>query len=179
MPLQLDIQISDFALSQILAGIAFAFGLASVQFKTRRTVLLCLFVSVAFNGAHFFFLSRPGPSALMLLTGVRYLVAIATTNRKAMIFFLLVTAAAFAATFKSPLSLLVLGGSLIGTFGSFQPLGRKVRLYFMGGNICWLVHNILARTPVGIIMETAFLTSSITGYWRHYGAANHKKTAER
>ena len=60
MPLQLDIQISDFALSQILAGIAFAFGLASVQFKTRRTVLLCLFVSVAFNGAHFFFLGRPG-----------------------------------------------------------------------------------------------------------------------
>ena len=161
---------SDFALSQILAGIAFAFGLASVQFKSRRSILLCLIVSVTFNGAHFFYLGRPGPSALMLLIGLRYLVAIITTERKVMIFFLLVTGATFAFTFESTLSLLALAGSLIGTCGSFQPIGRQVRFYFMGGNSCWLIHNILAWTPVGIAMEAAFLTSSVIGFWRHYGS---------
>ena len=159
---------NDFALSQILAGIAFAFGLASFQLKTRRNVLLCLCVSVAFNGAHFFLLDRPGPSALMLLTGIRYLVATFTTDRRVMALFLLATCGAFFATFKSPVSFLALAGSLVGTFGSFQPRGQKVRLYFMGGNVAWLVHNALLWTPVGVAMEALFLTSSVVGYWRHY-----------
>ena len=161
---------SSFALSQLLAGVAFTFGLASVQFKTRRDVLLCLFVSTTFNSVHFFLLDRPGPSTLMLLIGIRYLAAIRTTDRKVLIFFLLVTIASFAATFKSPISLLALCGALIGTFGTFQPQGRKVRLYFMGGNIAWLLHNIFVWTPVGIAMEALFLSSSLIGFWRHYGS---------
>ena len=160
---------SDFALSQILAGIAFVFGLASFQFKARRSVLLCLCVSVAFNGAHFFLLDRPGPSVLMLLTGIRYLVATISTDRRVMIFFLVITCAAFFTTFKVPVSFLALVGSLIGSFGSFQPSGQKVRLYFMGGNVTRLVHNAFLWTPVGVAMESLFLTSSVVGYWRYFG----------
>ncbi len=85
----------DFVLSQLFAGIAFAFGLAPFQFKTRHSVLLCLFVSVVFNAAHFFLLDRPGPSALMLLTGIRYLTATITTNRRVMLFFFSWPPAAF------------------------------------------------------------------------------------
>lgn len=158
----------DFVLSQLFAGIAFAFGLASFQFKTRRSVLLCLFVSVVFNAAHFFLLDRPGPSALMLLTGIRYLTATITTNRRVMLFFLMATCGVFFTTFKSPISLLALTGSLVGTFGSFQPRGQNVRLFFMGGNVAWLVHNTLLWTPVGVAMESIFLASSVVGYWRHY-----------
>ena len=169
---------TDFALSQIFAGIAFAFGLASVQFKTRRSILSCLIVSVAFNGVHFYYLGRPGASALMLLIGLRYLVALFTSDRKVMVFFLFVTCGTLALTFKSPLSLLALAGSLIGTYGSFEPAGRRVRLYFMGGNSCWLTHNIFAWTPVGIIMEASFLTSSIIGYWRHYGSPCKRAASE-
>ena len=36
----------------------------------------------------------------------------------------------------------------------------------MGGNLTWLIHNILAATPVAALMEAAFLTSSIVAYWR-------------
>jgi hypothetical protein len=169
---------SNFALSQILAGVAFAFGLASVQFKTRHHILLCLFVSTAFNGVHFLLLDLPGPGALMFLIGIRYLVATQTTNRKALIFFLVLTCGTFWVTAKTPVSLLALCGALMGTFGSFHPQGRAVRLYFMGGNISWLSHNILAWTPVGIVMEIAFLASSTVGFWRHYGSPFKCRTAE-
>jgi len=161
---------TDFALSQILAGISFTFGLASVQFKSRRSILLCLIVSVTFNSVHFYYLGRPEPSALMLLISLRYLVAVFTTDRKAMLLFLVVNIITFALTFTSLLSLLALIGAMLGTYGSFQPAQRQVRLYFMGGNICWLTHNIFACTPVGILMETAFLTSSLIGFWRHFGS---------
>ena len=167
---------STFALSQLLAGVAFVFGLASVQFKARHHVLLCLYVSTAFNGAHFFLLDRPGPGALMFLIGIRYLVAIRTTDRKVLIFFLLVTCGILLVTAKTPVSLLALCGALLGTYGSFQPRGRTVRLYFMGGNVSWLSHNILAWTPVGIVMEIAFLTSSLVGFWRHYGSPFKRET---
>lgn len=167
---------SNFVLSQILAGVAFVFGLASFQFKARRDVLLCLFISTAFNGVHFFLLDRPGPGALMLVTGIRYLVALRTTDRKVMIFFLVVSCGTFLITFKSPLSLLALCGTLVGTYGSFQPAGRTVRLYFMGGNMAWLSHNILVWTPVGIVMEALFLSSSLVGFWRYYGSP-FKRTA--
>lgn len=161
---------SDFAISQILAGIAFVIGLASVQFKSRRYVLSCLVFSTSLNGAHFFVLDWPAPGTLMLLTGIRYVVALQTTNRKALLFFLVVTCATFAATFESWLSLVALCGTLVGTYGSFQPAGRKVRLYFMGGNVAWLSHNILVWTPVGIANEMLFLGSGIVGFWRYYGS---------
>ncbi len=160
----------SFGVSQVMAGVAFVFGLASVQFKTRRSVLLCLVISTAFNAGHFFLLGRPGPGVLMVLTGVRHLVAVRTTDRRVLVFFLCVTFGVFLTTFKTPVSLLALCGTMVGTFGSFQPAGRTVRLYFMGGNASWLTHNILAWTPVGIVMEVLFLGSSLVGFWRYYGS---------
>lgn len=161
---------TDFALSQIFASISFIFGLASMQFKSRRSILLCLIVSVTFNSVHFYYLGRPEPSALLLLIGLRFLVAVFTTDRKVMFIFLVFNIITFALTFTSLLSLLTLVGTMLGTYGSFQPVERQVRLYFMGGNICWLTHNIAAWTPVGILMETAFLISSLIGFWRHFGS---------
>lgn len=158
---------SDFAVSQILAAIAFILGLAAVQFRARRAILLCLVVSAAFNGAHFFALHRPGPGALLLLTGLRQFVALRTTDRRVLLFFLVVTAACFLATFETRLSFVALCGTLLGTYGSFQPAGRRVRLFFMAGGLMWLTHNVLAWTPVGIVMEASLLASSMVGYWRH------------
>ncbi|NKB66399.1 MAG: YgjV family protein [Candidatus Latescibacteria bacterium] len=167
---------SSFFLSQVLAGFAFATGLVAVQFKARGRVLLCLFVSTAFNGIHFLFLDRPEAGLLMFLTGIRYLVARRTTNRPVLIFFLLVNGGLFGATYQSPISLLALLGTMLGTYGSFQPAGRTVRLFFMGGNIFWLLHNSLVWTPVGIIMEVVFLASSVVGFWRYYGSPLKRAT---
>ena len=87
---------TDFALSQIFASISFIFGLASMQFKSRRSILLCLIVSVTFNSVHFYYLGRPEPSALLLLIGLRFLVAVFTTDRKVMFIFLVFNIITFA-----------------------------------------------------------------------------------
>jgi hypothetical protein len=162
--------LSPFVVSQILAGMAFALGLASFQFKPRHLILLCLVGSTLLNSAHFFLLEKPGPATLMLLTGIRYLAALSTANRQVMYFFFLITLGSFLLTFKSPLSFLALLGSFVGTYGSFHPSDRGIRLFFMGGNLIWLIHNTLAATPVAAIMEAAFLTSSVLGYWRFHRA---------
>jgi hypothetical protein len=159
---------SAFALSQVLASIAFAFGVVSFQFKERRSVLLCLFFLTLFNSSHFLLLGRPGPAVLLLLIGLRFLTAIISTNRKLMYLFLILSLGAFLVTFTSLLSLLALAAVLLGTYGSFQPEGRTMRIMLMLGNALWLVHNFLASTPVATLMEAAFLTSNLLAYWRFY-----------
>ncbi len=161
---------SVFILSQILAGLAFVCGLASFQFKSRRSVLLCLTLLTTFNASHFFLLGRTGPASLTMLTGIRYVTAVFTRNRKVMVLFLLLSVGVFWVTFKSSLSILALIGVLLGTYGSFQHSDRTLRLFLMLGNACWLIHNLLAGTPVATVMEACFLTSNIIGYWRFYRA---------
>ena len=160
-----------FLLSQILAGIAFVCGLASFQFKSRRSVLLCLTLLTTFNASHFFLLGSIGPASLTMLTGIRYVTAVFTRNRKVMVLFLLLSVGVFWMTFQNPLSFLALTGVVLGTYGSFQPSDRTLRLFLMLGNACWLVHNILAGTPVATVMEASFLASNIAGYWRFYRAS--------
>ena len=167
---ELNRVLSVFVLSQILAGVAFACGLASFQFKSRRSVLLCLTLLTTFNASHFFLLGRIAPAALTMLTGIRYVTAVLTRNRTVMVLFMILSVGVFWGTFKSPLSFLALLGVLLGTYGTFQPADRKLRLFLMLGNACWLIHNLLAGTPVATVMEASFLTSNITGYWRFYRA---------
>ena len=120
------------------------------------------------NASHFFLLGRPGPAALLLATGARHLTATVTTDRRVLFVFLFGTAGIFLATASNPLGLMACIGTLIATYGSFQANSRSLRLFHMVGNSLWIVHNILAQTPVGAIMEVAFLTSNVVGYLRYH-----------
>ena len=36
------------------------------------------------------------------------------------------------------------------------------------GTGLWLIHNILAGTPMAVLMEILFITSNLVGYYRFY-----------
>lgn len=160
---------STFLLSQILAGVAFALGGISFQFRARRSVLLCLALLTVFNSSHFLLQGRLGPAVVLVLTGVRYLVSLYPVDRKIMYVFLTLATGPFALTYQSPLSLLALLAVFFGTYGSFQLADRTLRIFIMCGNSTWLLHNLLAGTPVAALMEAAFLASNVLGHWRFYG----------
>ena len=157
-----------FVLSQFLAGIAFAFGLASFQLKERRSVLVCLCISCLFSSSHFLLLSRPAPAALTIITAVRFLTAVFIVDRKVMYFFVFVSLCVFFATYQNALSYLALIATVLGTYASFLSIDRWMRILIMIGTSIWLVHNVLAGTPVAAIMEASLLTSNIIGYKRFY-----------
>lgn len=160
-------EIDAFLLSQVLAVISFGFGLGSYQFKNRRTILLCLVVCNIFNASHFFLLGRPGPASMLLVTGLRYSVAAFTTNSRIMMLFIAATAGVYLVFATNAVSLLACIGTVIATYGSFQADNCRLRLIVMVGISMWVTHNILAATPMGAIMESAFLISGVVGYWRH------------
>ena len=58
--------------------------------------------------------------------------------------------------------------SVLGAVASFQSSDRLVRLTIMAGTSTWVIHNSFAGSPVGALMECAFLSSNLLGYWRYY-----------
>ena len=159
---------SVFLLSQVIAAIAFALGVISFQFKSRRSILLWISGSAIANACHFFVLDRPAAATLFLITGGRSLAAAFTVNRKIMYLFFGLILAGFLFSYQAPLGFLGLFATLLATYGSFQNTHQKVRVIFMLSATSWMVHNILVRTPVAALMEAMFLASNLVGYWRFH-----------
>ncbi len=166
---RLKVILSTFLLSQVLASFAFLFGITSYQFKDRRKILICWTLVAAFNSAHFLLLDRPGAGVLAILSGIRVFTSVFSTDRRFMHLFLILSLLSFFWVYQTPLSLLALLGSAVGTCASFQPADRTIRILMMICTLSWGIHNALAGTPVAALMEACFLVSNFLGYWRHYG----------
>ena len=111
---------------------------------------------------------------MMILTGTRYITAMYWQGRELIFLFASAAVVTFFLSYQGPHSILALTGALLGTVGSFQKSDRIMRLCFIGGNTVWLIHNLLAGSPVGTVMEASFLASNAIGYLRFY----HRKSAQ-
>jgi len=156
---------SLFVISQILAVLALVFGMASFQFKPRKTVLLCIFFCAIFNASHFLVLERYGAGTLIFINSLRFLVAAFFPSRRWMWVFVGLSLIGFAFTWTDIVSLLGLAATLIGTF---KQTDREVRLYLMWVSAFWVVHNLLVGSPVAMLMEAGFLLSNYWGWRRFY-----------
>ncbi|MDR2549628.1 MAG: YgjV family protein [Desulfobulbus sp.] len=165
---------SLFVLSQILAAIAICFDLASCQFKERRRIIACLIVSCLLIAVHFALLQHWTAMGVAGLAAVRFIASYRTTSKKAMAAFIAASLLVAAFTFHGPLSVLSCLGSIFGTVGSFCADDKRLRQLLMAASSLWLLHNILADTPVAALMEALFLTSNLLGYYRYYGHGKGK-----
>ena len=165
----MDLQ-SAFVFSQGLAFLAFLCGVFSFRLKERRYVLMCWVVSAFLSGLHFLLLDRTNAAALALLTSTRFFLAIFTTAKLLMYLYMIILVIIFATTYTSPINLIAVTASLIGTFGSFKKNDKDVRRYLMVAAFCWALHNALIKSPVGALMELIFLISNIVNYYKFYGS---------
>jgi hypothetical protein len=165
----------SFAVSQVLAGVAFALGMASFQFKPRKHILWCWFASAFFNALHFLALGQITAAVIIFTTSTRFLAASFTTDRRPMYFFMAVLLAGFLITFTTPVSLLAIGAALLGTWGAFQSDDRRIRIALVVCSASWIVHNTLVGSPVAALMETAFMLSNLVGWWRFYSFSGQRK----
>ena len=157
---------SDFVLSQIVAAIAFAVGVAAFQMKSRHVLLVWIATSAVATACHFFILNLTAPGILFLFMAARSYVAAFTVNKKIMCLFLAAIVATFCLSYERPVELIGLLGTLLATYGTFQKGHLAVRIMFVLGSASWTLHNILVGTPVAALMEATFLMSNLVGFWR-------------
>jgi hypothetical protein len=160
--------LDSFLASQILVGLAFGCGVISLQCRHRRTILLWMAVATVLNASHFFLLDRDSAGTLYLIMCARLLTASVSTDRRWMIVFGIAVLAAAAATYERPLDALALAAALVATYAAFQVTARRLRLAYLACAATWIVHNILAGSPVAVVMEATFLVSNAVGFWRHH-----------
>ena len=160
---------TPFVWSQLLAAVGAVFGIVSFQLRERRSVLLCLTALSCFNASHFLVLGRTTPAILLLLTVTQFITALVSRLRAFVGLYLAAAAVAIGLSYNGLPSWLAFGAFTCGTIGSFQHSDRVLRQCFCAGNLFWIVHNFLVGSPVAILIETAFLTSNLVGYWRLYG----------
>ena len=159
---------SDFALSQILVGVAFLFDMASFQFREKRHVLACLVTSAALLGWHFYLIEAYTAAVLGFIAAARFLTAIFTHSRWLLgLFLALVFANAFL-SFNGIVTVLATTGAVITTTASFLASDRHFRLLMMVGIAVWIVHNALVGSPGAVALECFFLGSNLVGYYRFY-----------
>ena len=157
---------STFLASQLLAAFAFAAGLAAYQGGTRRQILRRWALAAGLNSLHFALLGVPGATALTAITAARFLAASCVSDRRVMVAFMALATAGFLATYTHAFGFIALASTLLGTWASFQPRASTVRIALAACAVLWFVHNVLAGTPVGALMEVAFLASNLFGWWR-------------
>jgi len=158
---------SLFVFSQILAACTLAIGMAAFQFRERRHILRGWFLAALFAAAHFLLLGNIEAAMLVTITALRFLVSSFTTRSWLMYLFLGLTLAGFAVTYDSPVSLLALAATIIGTIGSFRQNETAIRFAMMTTEVLWAIHNIIVWSPVAIAMELLFFASNLLGYLRH------------
>jgi hypothetical protein len=158
---------TPFILSQILAGMTLVTGMAAFQFRERKTILRGWCLAASFAAIHFYLLGSIEACFLVGITAIRFAVSSFTTDSRLMYLFLALAIGGFALTYDSPVSILALISTLIGTVGSFHGSERAVRYSMMVAELLWVIHNTIVWSPVAIAMEVLFFSSNLIGLFRH------------
>ncbi len=157
---------SFFIASQILAGLASLFDIASFQFKNRNKLLTTLFISALLIAAHFALLKEWTAACLLVIGACRYLAGIFISDPRMKWLFYLVTLLGTALTFSGIASVLSCIGSLFHTKASFSHNDKLMRWLMVIGTVVWLIHDIIVGSPVAVLLDVLFIISSAIGYYR-------------
>jgi hypothetical protein len=159
--------LNAYAISQLLASVAFALGIAGFQCRGRTSLLRLMCVGIAFYAAHFFVLGQTAAGAVCCVTSVRYLVASFSHDRRLLVVFLAATWTAFLLVPSGPYGVLGVTAASFGTLGSFQRDPNRLRAFKFTCSLIWCVHNTLVESWVALAMEISFATSNAVGFLRH------------
>ncbi|WP_421869636.1 YgjV family protein [Motiliproteus sp.] len=159
---------TPFLLSQILAGLVILVDATALQMRKRSHLQLCLCLASSLLAIHFFLLDKQTAGWMMILAAVRFFITIHWQSKWLAALFVVVSLTTTAYTFAGYLSLLSGAGNLLSTLGSFCKTDRALRLMLISASCCWIVHNTLAFTPLGILVEGIFLSSGLIGFYRYH-----------
>ena len=160
--------ISAFVASQILAGVAFVFGLSAYQCRTRKQTVTAFMCAQICNSTHLFLLGATAGALIMGLSALRFFTSIFTTHPAVKYTFIGVVLVVGAFVYEEIYDVLPVFASIFGTLAAFEEKDRRMRHYFMIGSLTILSYYIVVFSPVAIAAGCFYFTSALIGYWRFY-----------
>ena len=160
--------IDAFILSQIFAGAALVFDIVSFQLSQRKHILMCFMLSAFMLSIHFYLIGLYTAATIGLLSVVRFIIFIYTKHINFLYIFLAAATVIFVVTYQGLLSVIAYVATCCFTLGAFQKNDKWMRLIIAVAIVLWLIHNILAGSYMGVLIELVFLMSNVLGYYRRY-----------
>lgn len=153
---------------------AFAFGVACfAQTDDRRFRWLMAAECLSYT-LHFAWLGQPAAAASTAVSLTRALVSLRWQGPQAhhLAWLFIVVNAGFAAGFyRSPLSMMPLAASICGTWALFRLQGLSMRALMLGGTLIWAVHNAIAGSVGGTLLELVMAVVNGRTMWRMWRAS--------
>lgn len=165
-----------YILSQVFTIITYVLLGLTYYAKDRNKVLILSFISVIANGLAYVFLNAWTGVAMCVVALIRNTIFLVDekkngksetiTKKDIVILIILYSISIISAvfTYDGFLSLLSVFATMLYTFSVWQ---KKTNIYKLLGipiGILWILYNIYIISIFGIILETALLICSITGY---------------
>lgn len=157
-----------FLASQIFAGIAIIADICSFQFKDRKKIIVFFMIAASCIAIHYLFLERYVATIIIGIGIIRFFVAYHSTWEYWKYIFIGLFCITTFIFYKDNLDLLILLAMSLSTIASFRKDDHSLRLFMMWGTCSTILYNFLIFSPVGVLLESIFLTSNLVGYYRHY-----------
>ncbi|PCI25657.1 hypothetical protein COB57_00345 [Candidatus Peregrinibacteria bacterium] len=163
---------SYFLIIQAIGGLALLLTIISFQQKNRNSIIKIQIFSSILYSLHFFLLNALSGSIMNFIGIFRGYVFHKKTEKKWaknplwLYVFMTIIIIATVITWQSPISLLPMTASLIGTYAYWQTDAKKVRWMSLCSSPLWMIYNIAVLSIPGIISEIFIASSTIIGMYR-------------
>lgn len=151
---------SYFLFSQVIVGMSFILDVSAFHFKKRTTALRVLALSTLLISMHFILLDKMSASLMMFLACCRFIVASLTSSRAYRSMFMILSVVGGIFTWQNFSDILPLAGGLVMNYAAFQKEELKLRYFTMLGSAFWIANNVIAHSPVAVVMEASFFFST-------------------
>ena len=162
------VALNAFWISQGLILVAITTDIISWQNKKRERVLFWLVISSFLIACHFLLLEQFLAAGMVFISMLRCLVGIFSTDKRWMYVFMALVIGSGFILYSQLIDLISFLASLISCYAIFQVKDWNLRIWSMLATSMWIVFNILVFSPAAALMDTIFLLSNITGFYRFY-----------
>lgn len=152
----------DLYIAQGFGLLSFAIGTYTFLQKndTRlKSSMLCLF---ACQSIHFFLMGSTSAVAANILNFFRTFISIKFNTPWLGVLFIIANISWGLFLYQSMVSLLTIIGACCGTYAVFFLDGIKMRIAFIIGAFCWIIHNIIVGSVGGILLESIVIIANTT-----------------
>ena len=165
---KMDLTSKAYLLSQAFAIMAMVVYMASQQYKKRQSILVGFVFGNLLNATHMALLGAMTGMTLALIGAVRFTVAIFSTHKGWLVFFLCINTIATYYMFEGYLlSITSYMGATFIIVSSFLKSDNHMRICMILGGLAWTIYTILIGSVMGIVANSLFLVSSLVGWYRH------------
>lgn len=153
--------------------LAFVFGVACFAQTDERRFRWFMAAECLCYALHFALLGQPAAAASTLVSLARALASLRWQNAQLAWLFIAVNAVFAAVLYRGWLSLLPLAASICGTWALFRLQGLAMRGLMLCGTLIWVLHNALAGSVGGTLLELVVAAVNLRTMWRlQRGAAD-------